>query len=430
MIDDAMPASLSERLARHRARRRQGQPTVSAWRPPWPFDPDDAATMLGAPVVTSSAETLEEASRDWLVQWLAHGRLQATVSERLNRHLAEALRISEKRAQKLLTETGIQDRSLVLDQAAPRLPSARLERLLRWWVQHPRRGGLDGIAALDGALSDIDTRTDLRALTSMAELCPPEDRPWLVAVPRDEEPPDPVSWLESRSRQLETVARALPDWPVLVAAPDPVWRACLLAVSALPASVVRLQAALLEPLESSRERPGEVVPFYDLSTSLRSLLRGQGSDAPDLTDDLRVPDAPPAAAPLADRSHAAAPVADGAPAVDVRAGLAALLTRLEADPTSAGQFVVDARLDGGPAGRKVEVPLYAAELALAIEVDERYAPSNLEAYRRDRAKDLWLQRRGVMVVRLLAEDLEQRLDAVLHLMREVVRERRIRGRRR
>ena len=568
MIDSHMAASLSERLARHRARRRKGQAIVSAWRCPWPFEPDAVAEVLGGPVVSSHAERLETASHDWMLQWLGQSRLEALISSRLNTHLAEALGVTPERAMTVLSETPAQDRSALLEQAEARVPSKRLARLLRWWIMQPQRGGREGIVVLDRSLSDLDPRPDVRTLVSMAELCPAEDRPWLVNLPPTPLPEDGAAWLIAAEARMASVAAALPDWPVLVAAPDPIWAPLLRgARDARPEPLQRLEAALLEPLEpeAAKDTANTVVDFFDLDTSLRSLLRGQGTQtasgadvtepdtaasdasaiqkiATDLNDEVDAPpadvdaaldaaektgpreilsaieklgatdmDGPPAptAGPrpstaggeerrgfadgLAPTEHAekselggtepSGQTADGterAPGMAAAGHLGAteeaekagglgtaeqsgepkklgasnekggrperpgthekagvndtpehgLLTRLEADPTTAGLFVQDARLDGGPAGRRIEVALYAAELQLAIEIDPTFAAPSLEAYRRARTKDLWLQRRGHLVIRVLADDLVNRLEDVALQVRDVVRERRIRGRRR
>jgi hypothetical protein len=91
-----------------------------------------------------------------------------------------------------------------------------------------------------------------------------------------------------------------------------------------------------------------------------------------------------------------------------------LFERLETLPATAGRFTLNARLDfafGG--GRAIEVDLAAAELALALEIDGYYHFRNAEAYRRDRRKDLELQKHSYLVVRVLADDVVRRLEEVL-----------------
>ncbi len=462
MIENRMAASLSDRLARHRARRRQGQPIVSAWRSPWPFNAQKAGKLLGGAVVVSDAEPLEEACHDWLTEWLADSRLQAAISALLNRKLAQALGISPDRAMTVLAETPKQERAPLIARAEEHLSSPRIARLLSWWVQHPQRVGREAIRTLDRSLSEVDPDLGLRTLKTMAELCVPDERPWLVTVPPTPLPEDPGEWLDSAGRRMQTVSDVLPDWPTLVAAPESVWRDTLHRSKAPGDAITRLQAALLEPLETP-DRSGEVVAFYDLDTGLRSLLRGQGSEglaadqkAEARTPALEPPRPPKFAADLVPMDRTPRPTVDGnllpttrreSPRPERSSTKAArsegdrerdgaprdqhpLLARLEADPTTAGLFAEGVRLDGGSSTRRVEVALYATDLELAIEFDENFAPANLEAYRRDRTKDLWLQRRGVLVMRVLASDLVERLEDVALTIRDVVRERRIRGRRR
>lgn len=61
----------------------------------------------------------------------------------------------------------------------------------------------------------------------------------------------------------------------------------------------------------------------------------------------------------------------------------------------------------------MEVDLCAEHLRLVVELDGTQHLGDSEAYRRDRAKDLRLQEHGFMVVRVLAEDVCERLDVVL-----------------
>ena len=366
-----------------------------------------------------------------MIQWLNHSRLQATLSARLNLHLAEALGVTAERVMTLLSETPAQDREPVIAQAETRVPSARLARLLRWWVKHPQRSARDGIIALDRSLAELDPRPELRTLVSMAELCSAEERPWLALIPPAPLPDDPVTWLSEAGQRMQSVAKAMPDWPILIAAPEEVWRAAINPDIEISDEIRSLQGALLEPIDGPAAEPtGDVLQFYDLDTSLRSLLRGQGTDQDNAEAEAppKVPPRPNPASDLKLESPSPAVVASPAPEDETPGPQAALLKRLEADPTTAGRFVADARLDGGPAGRKVEVALFAAELEVAIELDVDFAAPSLEVYRKSRAKDLWLQRHGILVMRVLAQDLEQRLEDVALQIRDVVRERRIRGR--
>ena len=116
------------------------------------------------------------------------------------------------------------------------------------------------------------------------------------------------------------------------------------------------------------------------------------------------------------------------PGADDRARSAAerfLFERLESLPATAGLFELNASLDipFGP-GRSMEVDLMSRALGLAIEVNGYYHFQGEDAYRRDRRKDVLLQGRGYLVVRVLAEDVVRRLEDVLDLILEAVASRR------
>jgi len=102
-----------------------------------------------------------------------------------------------------------------------------------------------------------------------------------------------------------------------------------------------------------------------------------------------------------------------------------LFDRLESLPTTAGLFELNATLDisFGP-GRLMEVDLASRVLGLAIEIDGYYHFQDEDAYRRDRRKDVLLQARGYLVVRVLAEDVVRRLEDVLDLILGAVASRR------
>jgi very-short-patch-repair endonuclease len=91
-----------------------------------------------------------------------------------------------------------------------------------------------------------------------------------------------------------------------------------------------------------------------------------------------------------------------------------LFRRLETLPGTAGRFRLNAELpipfDGWG---KMEVDLLCAPARLAIELDGGQHLNNVDAYRRDRRKDILLQENGYTVLRFLAEDVGKRLDEVL-----------------
>ncbi|SIO23866.1 Protein of unknown function [Singulisphaera sp. GP187] len=98
-----------------------------------------------------------------------------------------------------------------------------------------------------------------------------------------------------------------------------------------------------------------------------------------------------------------------------------LFERLSSLPATAGLFELNVALDFrfGPS-RAMEVDLFARSLGLAVEIDGYYHFQDLDAYRRDRRKDFELQKRGYLVVRVLAEDVVARLEDVLGIILEAV----------
>ena len=91
-----------------------------------------------------------------------------------------------------------------------------------------------------------------------------------------------------------------------------------------------------------------------------------------------------------------------------------LFKRLESSAGTAGLFELNATLDFHfGLNRWIEVDLLARSLKLAVEVDGYHHFQDPEAFRRDRRKDLELQKHGYLVVRVLADDVVERLNEVM-----------------
>lgn len=86
---------------------------------------------------------------------------------------------------------------------------------------------------------------------------------------------------------------------------------------------------------------------------------------------------------------------------------------LQRQPETVDRFRLNAKLPIVFGNRPLEVDLLAPSIRLAVEVDGYYHFQNADAYRRDRRKDLLLQQHGYLVMRVLAEDVVERLDALL-----------------
>ena len=94
---------------------------------------------------------------------------------------------------------------------------------------------------------------------------------------------------------------------------------------------------------------------------------------------------------------------------------------LESGGETRGLFELNGTLDFafGP-NRLIEVDLVARSLKLAIEVDGYHHFHDPEAFRRDRRKDLELQKHGYLVARILAEDVVERLEDVIKTIESAV----------
>ena len=93
---------------------------------------------------------------------------------------------------------------------------------------------------------------------------------------------------------------------------------------------------------------------------------------------------------------------------------------LEALPDTRGLFELNAQVGFRLGGRPVEVDFLSRRLRVALEVDGYYHFRDESNSRRDRRKDLALQRHGYWVLRFLAQDVVARLEEILDTLRDVV----------
>jgi Protein of unknown function (DUF559) len=91
-----------------------------------------------------------------------------------------------------------------------------------------------------------------------------------------------------------------------------------------------------------------------------------------------------------------------------------LYERLQSVAETTGLFELNTTLDFHfGLNRWIEVDLTARSLKLVVEVDGYHHFQDLDAYRRDRRKDLELQKHGYLVVRVLADDVLECLEDVM-----------------
>jgi hypothetical protein len=102
-----------------------------------------------------------------------------------------------------------------------------------------------------------------------------------------------------------------------------------------------------------------------------------------------------------------------------------LFELLQHRPKTRGLFVLNGLVPLDTGGRPWEVDLLCRELRLAVELDGYFHFRGAEDFRRDRRKDLALQRQGYWVVRFLAEDVVARLEDILDTLDTLIDARRL-----
>jgi very-short-patch-repair endonuclease len=95
---------------------------------------------------------------------------------------------------------------------------------------------------------------------------------------------------------------------------------------------------------------------------------------------------------------------------------ATLYEALEAAPVTAGRFRLNESLSVRFGPQAAEVDLLSRTDRIAVEIDGVHHFGDLDRYRRDRAKDLLLQTQGLLVVRLLAEDVVRDVQAAVNMV--------------
>jgi very-short-patch-repair endonuclease len=365
-------------LDRHDQRRRCGVPTVSVMD--GPFDVSLRLVRRWAEVscrpmllIRSGEPDAEAVVVAWVNRLAADCDLAALAVEWLARRLdrpAGAL-ISSLRSM-----TAYEMRTF-LESALPTVSESGVERVSRWLIEsmgeHDRPGSPGLAPALD-ALLEGRGRPNVRLFTALGELVRPESLPVLVFSPAHQDP----TRLQGTARLLAELAAAQPGAALIVALEPGVFDDYL---ARSPAS--RARALLREA----------VVTINHESRDVRS----------DARDDPSVEVSMPA---MSDRE-----ADDDDPARSAAERF--LFEWLESTPETAGLFELNGMLDFrfGPT-QWIEVDLVARSLKLAVEIDGYHHFQDADAYRRDRRKDLELQKHGYLVVRVLADDVVERFDDV------------------
>ena len=99
---------------------------------------------------------------------------------------------------------------------------------------------------------------------------------------------------------------------------------------------------------------------------------------------------------------------------------ATLFEALEATPATAGRFALNELLSIVFGSGAAEVDLLSRQDGIAIEIDGIHHFADPDCYRRDRRKDLLLQTQGLIVVRVLAEDVLRDVRPVINMVSQAL----------
>jgi hypothetical protein len=267
------------------------------------------------------------------------------------------------------------EKAMFLESALPMVSESGVECVARWLIENAgARSGSPGLAPTLDTVLEGRGRPYIRLFRALGELFRPECLPLLVVSPSL---PD-LSRLQGIARILAELAAAQPRLTLI------------LVVERLPFDEYLTQSPASRAKAMLRDA---VVTLADESRDVRY------DSAGDPVAESEVPS-------IADRESD-----DDDPARSAAERL--LFERLESIPETAGLFELNGTLDFrfGPT-RLIEVDLVARSLRLAVEVDGYHHFQDPEAYRRDRRKDLELQKHGYLVVRVLADDVVVRFDDV------------------
>jgi len=312
--------------------------------------------------------------------------------------------------------------AMFLEGALPAASATGVETACRWLLSQALDGALmeDGLpAGLDACLAEYP-RPWVRVLVALGALIVQERQPVLALIcPGDADDPEWFTRLCAVARVSTELAIAQPSLALALIVEPAAWNAYL---ERAPES--RVKALLREsvvpitdtPAEGIRQRLAESLrkqaPGLDLDRSISRLISdGASSELVELFE---------TAGQALQELGATLPD----PAQADRARSAAerfLFERLESLPETTGLFRLNESLGFRfGSSRAVEVDLAALSLNLVVEIDGYYHFLDPCSYRRDRRKDVELQQRGYLVVRVLAEDVVCRLEEVLDTIQAAV----------
>jgi very-short-patch-repair endonuclease len=413
-----------EALDRHERSRAIGVPTVSVLVGPTGLSTRAArqwAETRNRPLVSVHSTNVDEVASVWVEHLCQQRDLVHDAADWLSARLE---RDSESVWRSLERKTPFELEAF-LDATLPPISRTGAEAACRWLLQRSAAGEVLDTAgvlnALDAALGDFDGRWT-RVVVALRAL-----------VPAGREPVLTLAWGQTEAgsaSRVEAAARLLADLVLT----DP-GLAVILAVT--PEAFETFERLAPESRTKALIRQGVIaIPNRDADALIRILEETVPGSTPALTDSARRLVSDGASEELVRLFVEAVRATEGVVPGEGQEGRARsaveqfLYERLETLPETMGLFRLNAGLGFrfGPT-RDMEADFLAESLRLVVEIDGYYHFRDADAFRRDRRKDFELQKRGYLVLRVLADDVVRRLEEVLELILGAVAFRRAGGQR-
>ncbi len=385
-------ATFLEALDRHVRRRGEGIPTLSVLVGPpeqtlalwtqWARHHQLPVVMVGpenAPELVTAWATVLAGERDLSADAEAYAVLHHTVSG--------------SRRELLFRGKTVHERRILLDSLPMPTTPPDVWELCRLLLEAPPP---ESPGVLSEALRHRIARAPEATLRALLALTPTGRAPALLTG----EHPSLFQGL----RTLTALCASAPELTAVCALSPEAFASCLRQAESRVVAMMREGRLDLDALAA---------PMPSLSTVVPTLVRMQQEGMPE---------------PLLTLYAEAAQAMNAAygPQSEDRARSAAerfLFEQLRCHPSTQGLFELNAMLELGNGKHSLEVDLLCRELKLAVEIDGYYHFQNRDAYRRDRSKDVALQRAGYWVMRVLAEDVVDRLESILSTLASLVDDR-------
>lgn len=375
------------RLERHAWRRRQGIPTLSVLVGDR-REAEEAWSRFREPESIVRKTPLDP-FREWLRRLLTDNDWPALLARLDGRYVFDPI----EGAARLRTK-GRAELELFLQGRSAALSGLPVVRLLDWIEAAGR-----SLAELEGQLSREESEIVRQAIRSLGQL-EGIQRPALLWIP-----PMQAIW-KAHLDLLAELATEVPAADLGIQVAGEALNAWLVGPD------TRLRAMVREgriDLAESVAQPISVPP--ELARETRELLKRWGSTGEVIA--------------CFEAAAAATAEARGSEEEDARerarsAAEAFLFRLLAMLPDTAGRFELNGCVELPGEAHPREIDLIDRRGFIAIEIDGYYHFQDPDAYRRDRRKDLALQRGGFLVLRFLADDVVVRLETVLATIREAL----------